>query len=204
MSKLSLNDQLLPFVSGNKILDIDCEYGDFVDTLTKKGFDATGVSQSSKPISFARQNYQGKFLVVDPNLLPFENQFFDTVFVHHLLEYSDNDLKILKEVLRVGKKIILITPHHTSKKLEKLGLIFQRYQTKTPFRAYDSSSLQELIFKAKGQLVSLSHTNKLSTELLIFQLLPGIPFFKKIFIKLILFLFHPISYYLELIAIIKP
>lgn len=197
-------DELLPLVTGNNILDVGCGPGTFVNELTQRGFNATGIDLTPKFISFARKNYQGKFLVADAVKLPFESKTFDTVFVRSVLEHLDNDIKALKESLRVGKKVVIVVPQLTPIILKKRGLIFSHYQDQSHLRYYTPKTISQLVSACHASLVSLQFSEPLPNKSIIFELLDGLSIFKRIIIKLIFFIFKPKKYYLELIAIIKP
>ncbi len=195
--------ELLPLVSGNRTLDIGCGPGTFVNNLTEKGFDATGVDLIAKFIVFARKNYQGKFLIADAYKLPFENKSFDTVFIRSVLEHLDNDLKALKEAVRVGRKIVVIVPQTTPDNLRQKGLIYSHYQDISHLRTYTPTTLKKLISQTSGALIEIISSEPLPTKSVIFELISGFKFIKRIGIKLLFMFFKPQKYYLELIAIIK-
>lgn len=197
-------DELLPLVTGNKILDVGCGPGTFVNVLTTRGFEAVGIDITPKFIAFARKNHQGKFLVADATKLPFESKTFDTVFVRSVLEHLDNDIKALREALRVGKKVIIIVPQSTPLALKKRGLIFSHYQDQSHVRYYTPKTISDLVSACQANLVRIQNSEPLPNKSLVYELLSGFSFFKRVAIK-ILFIFFPAhKYYLELIAIIKP
>jgi ubiquinone/menaquinone biosynthesis C-methylase UbiE len=196
-------NELLPFVSGNNILDIGCGSGTFVDALTKRGFDAVGIDIVPKFINFARKNYQGKFLVADAYQLPFESKTFDTVFIRNVLEHLDNDLRALKEAIRVGKKIVIIVPHHTPDSLLTRGLIFSHFRDASHLRTYSPKSLKELISQTKATLIDIKFSECLPNKSVVYELLSGFVILKRIAIKTLFMFFKPTPYYLELIAIIN-
>ena len=196
-------NELLPLVSGNRILDIGCGPGAFVDVLASRGFEATGIDLTPKFISFAKKNYQGKFLVGDALSLPFENKSFDTVFIRNVIEHLENDLGAIKEALRVGHKVVIIVPHQTPLALKKHGLIFSHYQDTSHLRTYTKKSLLEITSQAKGELVDFFEIEKLPNTSIAFELLSGPSILKKIALKLLFGILPATAYYLELIAIIK-
>lgn len=197
-------DELLPLVTGNKILDIGCGPGTFVNILTTRGFEAVGIDITPKFIVFARKNYQGKFLMADATKLPFESKSFDTVFVRSVLEHLDNDIKALKEALRVGNKVIIIVPQLTPPALKKRGLIFSHYQDQSHVRYYTPKTINELVSSCQANLISIQNSEPLPNKSIVYELLSGFSFIKRIVIKILFILFPANKYYLELIAIIKP
>jgi ubiquinone/menaquinone biosynthesis C-methylase UbiE len=197
-------DELLPLVTGNKILDIGCGPGSFVNELSTRGFEATGIDITSKFISFARKNYQGNFLVADAYDLPFKDREFDTVFVRNVLEHLENDLKALKEAIRVGNKVVITVPHQTPLNLRNRGLIFSHYQDRSHLRTYTFKTLKQLISQTKYVISDIKYSEPLPVRSIVFELFSGFSIFKRIAIKLFYTFFSPTKYYLELIAIIKP
>jgi len=53
-------------------------------------------------------------LIADVHYLPFSDGVFEKVLAIHILEHSSKPLKIIKEMLRVGKQIVIKCPHRFS------------------------------------------------------------------------------------------
>jgi ubiquinone/menaquinone biosynthesis C-methylase UbiE len=80
-------DKFINLLPGKKVLDVACGPGHDTDYLTKKGFDCLGVDLAERMIEIAKQNYQGKFKIMNFFNLDFKDDFFDglwcsSVFVH--------------------------------------------------------------------------------------------------------------------------
>jgi len=75
--------ELLPEeLNGCRVLDAGCAAGWYVDMLTKRGAEVTGVDVSAKMISVARSRINGKAEVFQHDLeerLPFEDGTFDYI-----------------------------------------------------------------------------------------------------------------------------
>ena len=196
--------ELLPLIQGQKILDIGCGSGHFVDTLIKNNYLAVGIDIIPEFIELAQKKYQGKFLTADACKLPFKNKEFNTVFIRNVLEHIKDDKKALKEALRVGEKIIVIVPHTTPKELKIRGLIFSHYQDKSHLRTYTPKSLKKSIKNANGQLIKTIFIEKLPSISIFYELFTAPKILKKIITKIFFTLFKEKHYYLELLAIIKP
>lgn len=106
----SLEQYLNP---GESILDFGCAQGWF-KKIAGATVDYLGVDVSDKLINIARQRYpEGKFLVIEQLVLPFEDDSFDKVFCLSVLHHIPSNkfrIKLLKEIRRVIKprgKLIL-------------------------------------------------------------------------------------------------
>lgn len=92
---------------GNKILDLGCGNGRYVDFLQEKQIEYFGVDNSEGLIAIAKQRYsQQNFQVADGLNLPFVEDFFDKIYciaVLHHIPSKEQRLKFLKEVKRVLK-----------------------------------------------------------------------------------------------------
>ncbi len=195
--------ELLPHISGEKVLDVACGPGHLVDVLNKHGFEAFGIDITPEFINFAKKNKKGDFQVADANSLPFKNQEFDTVILKSILEHLKDDLGALNEALRVGKKVIIIVPHKTPIVLKRRGLLYSHYQDKSHLRNYTEKSIKILINKSTGQLVQIHHIEKLPNQSIFFELFIAPKIIKRILNKLFFIIFKEKPYYLELMAIIK-
>lgn len=196
--------ELLSLIEGKKILDIGCSSGHFVNTLSQKGFKVTGIDIVHEFIKFAQKNYSGNFLNLDiTQKLPFKNKEFDTIFIRNVLEHIKDDKKALIEAIRIGKRVIVIVPHKTAKKIKSKGLIFSHYQDKSHLRNYTKKTLKKLVADCNSKLIKFIYLEKLPNKSIFFELFQAPKIIKKIIIKIFFCFFKEKKYYLELLAIIK-
>jgi ubiquinone/menaquinone biosynthesis C-methylase UbiE len=100
-----------------KILDAGCGDGRFLFELKKRGFkNLYGIDYSEKSLSFAKI-FLNNITLNHVNLksIPFENNYFDSIFLIEVLEHIDPReinlvLKELKRVLKIEGKIIISVP----------------------------------------------------------------------------------------------
>lgn len=99
---------------GDKVLDVGCGNGRFLDLLGQKKIDYLGIDNSEEQIREARKKYPDKnFLVADALNLPFPDDSFDKVFLIAVLHHiPSRNLRIkvlveLQRVLRPGGHLLL-------------------------------------------------------------------------------------------------
>lgn len=91
----------------NKVLDLGCGNGRFVNIIKEKGGEYFGCDVSESLINIAKKNYPNENFQVNQALkLPFENNYFDIIYsiaVLHHIPSKQFRLEFLKEVKRVLK-----------------------------------------------------------------------------------------------------
>lgn len=99
--------EMLPNLTNKKVLMLGCGTGEEVNLLVEFGASFSnliGIDLSNKSIEIAKQTYPDvEFVVGDMNNLPFDSNNFDFVYSSLAMHYSDNPLKVYKEVYRVLK-----------------------------------------------------------------------------------------------------
>jgi ubiquinone/menaquinone biosynthesis C-methylase UbiE len=93
-----------------KLLDVGCGTGIFLEMLWDSGFDVTGLDSSVSMLSKSRERLGNR---ADLHLgraedLPFEDNEFDYAVLITLLEFSDDPLQVIRESARVARSGILI------------------------------------------------------------------------------------------------
>jgi len=196
--------EIIPHISGKKILDIGCGPGHFVDILSKQGFNAFGIDPVSEFIQYAQKNKKGNYQIGDATKTSFKSKEFDTVILKSVLEHLEDDKKALKEALRIGKKVIFIVPQVTPLSLKRRGLVYSHYQDKSHLRNYTQKSVKELVKKSKGKLIKLIPIEPLPIMSIFLELFSAPLLLKRIITKLFFLIFKQKNYYLELLVIIRP
>lgn len=140
-----------------KILDIGCGDGSLLKEVINKGHDLYGVDISEEQLKIAEKNgIKTQKLNVDSDLLPFSDEFFDTVICSEVIEHvllPENILKEVRRTLKNGGQFILTTPN-----LASLGRRFLLLFNRNPF--IESSPLEEnavghLRYFVRGSLLDL-------------------------------------------------
>jgi len=91
-------------VRGKTVLDVGCGTGLYSIRFSEAGADVTAVDISSRMIEIARRKAQDRgqyiwFDQADMSKLPYENRTFDMVLSITALEFSDDPLSALMEML---------------------------------------------------------------------------------------------------------
>jgi 2-polyprenyl-3-methyl-5-hydroxy-6-metoxy-1,4-benzoquinol methylase len=119
---------------GEKILDIGCADGEFLNLLVKKGYKCYGLEMVDKAIEQSKK--KGIKVTNDSFLgrLPFNKNTFDIVFAGEVIEHTFDDDLFLSEINRILKPkgiLIITTPN-----LVSLGNRFLMLFGKLPRFAY--------------------------------------------------------------------
>lgn len=189
------------FVVGNKVLDIGCGYGVYVDYLSSLGYQAHGVDFVPEFIKRAKKNKKGEFVLGQVEKLPFKDKEFDTTLLFDILEHGD-DIKILNEAKRVtSKRILLIVPRKVDSDLEQSGVIFRHYLDKSHQREYLKEDLYKLSIVCRFKISFFKPIHPLKCETVFFALINGPLILRKILRKIFYLLLPKKIYPTELFAV---
>lgn len=94
-----------------KLLDIGCGTGIFLEFFWSGGFEVSGVDKSPDMLARAREKMGGKvnLHLAQAEHLPFDNREFDYASLMTVLEFTDDPALVLREAARVTRKGVLVT-----------------------------------------------------------------------------------------------
>lgn len=99
-----------------KFLDFGCGSGRFIGELDSNGKQLYGFDTNSDAVRLAKQNYHGisfKIVKVGQNL-PYSDEYFDGIFMFHVLEHVGSENQAISEVHRILKPnglLLLASPY---------------------------------------------------------------------------------------------
>ncbi len=95
---------------GQKLLEIGCGTGVFLQVLHRAGFDVTGLDRSPAMLESARERMgdRADLHLGDAAHLPFDDNEFDFSVLFTVLEFCADPGLVLREAARVSRKAILV------------------------------------------------------------------------------------------------
>lgn len=186
---------------GERILDLGCGSGIWVDHFSRRGYQVTGVDWVEEFISHAKETYRGEFILADVRRLPFPDDSFDTVLMFSLLEHLDQEEEVLREVRRVGKRLILIVPQATPQALIRRGLVFKHHLDRTHRRVYTQDGIRRLMAENDFGVKEIIEMERLPVISILPELFVAPKIIRRIVTRLFFWLFKERDYYLELMVV---
>lgn len=113
-SALALEKRLLQRVwspcAPQRILEVGCGTGRFLEWFASQGHQATGLESSPSLLIAARNRLPSKIHLElgDPEDLPYEDNAYDTVALLNTLEFVNDPLQALTEACRVARSHVLL------------------------------------------------------------------------------------------------
>jgi 2-polyprenyl-3-methyl-5-hydroxy-6-metoxy-1,4-benzoquinol methylase len=194
---------ILDNIKGNEIIDIGCGTGMWTKFLAKNGFNVTGVDKQKSFIKRAQRIKAAQFVHAPAEKLPFSENQFDTALLINLLEHVDNDLAVLKQAAKVARRVIFNVPQQTPDDLFNKGVIYKHYIDNTHQRTYSKKTLKELVKKSGLKLVFIQEVEPLPAKWLVYELVDGSSFIKKLLVSILFVFLKPKKHHLELFGVAK-
>lgn len=136
---------------GSKVLDLGCGEGDLLSNLKRdKNISGTGIESSeekvAKCIEKGVQVLQGDIMA---EITDYQDQSFDYVILSQTLQQVFEPHKLLEQLLRVGKHIIVSFPNFSHWAI-RMQILFSGYAPKNrqlPYDWYDTPNIRVITIK---------------------------------------------------------
>lgn len=141
--------------AGQELLEIGCGAGIDLVRFAHAGARTTGVDLAPVSIELAKQNFAhlgvtGTLLVMNGESLQFENNSFDIVYAHGVIQYTANPQQMIDEIRRVvrpGGQVILMVYNRVSwlNGLSKLMNVGLEHEDAPVLRKYSIREFRSLL-----------------------------------------------------------
>lgn len=164
-------DQFEPFRKTNKMLDVGCGIGYFLEEAKKRGWEVHGTELSEKSAEICAQKNihikQGALNTDD-----YEQDMFDIVTSFEVIEHINNpliDLKNIHSIMRKGGLVYVTTPNFNSLLRVKLKSAYNvitypehlsYYTPKTLEKVFKRSGFQKLKIETTGISITRLRTSQ--------------------------------------------
>ena len=110
-------------LSGKSVLDVGCGGGILAESMAARGARVTGIDLSQTAIGLAQKNFAlhgetaEELRVENGEALPYQDNAFDVVYGHGVIQYTADPARLVKEcarVLRPGGRLVLTAWAHPS------------------------------------------------------------------------------------------
>lgn len=171
------NPWYLDISEGTKVLDIGCGSGELLLLLKEKGCNAYGIDVDEVTTNYLRNVMNLNVITCDIDFgIPFQDGFFDAVFMRHSLEHFHNPLEVLKEVRRTLKtngKLIIGIPNIDSLTAKFTGEYWGDLDIPRHLFHFSTSTIKTLVNHAGFFLEKIEQEMKISRRSLK-KMLPAI------------------------------
>jgi SAM-dependent methyltransferase len=125
---------------GQKLLEIGCGRGDFLNSFHRAGLECYGVDQEKMALSLS-PDLDVRQCDISKERLPFGDDTFDIIYHKSLIEHLDNPANLMLQTHRVLKdkgKVIILTPDWASQRRNF-------YEDITHKRPYTALAIKDLL-----------------------------------------------------------
>lgn len=144
-----------PAFRGRRLLEVGCGVGIDLVRFARAGAAVTGVDLAEVSIDLARKNFQHNGLAADLRVmnaeeLEFEDDVFDVVYAHGVLQYTADPQRMIRELVRVlrpgGEGILMVYNRHSwLNALSKLMRVELEHQDAPVLRKYSAGEFRRML-----------------------------------------------------------
>lgn len=183
--------EILKKFAVGKCLDIGFGSGIYTEYLRELGHEVVGIDSEPEFIKQAQKKYPKiKFVLGSVDKLPFKKGEFETAILFDVLEHVD-DKKVLKEIARVAKRIIITVPHENQEILLRYALAHAHSLSRSNLRNYEVKSLRKVMSENGWKVREVKAALPVSISGLLINRLSGKSLIKRLMLKIVLKPFLP-------------
>jgi methionine biosynthesis protein MetW len=152
--------------SGERILDLGCGYGELMLLLKRQGVRVQGIEKDDKCIiQCVKQGLYVHHGDIDDGLQHHLDKSFDFVILNQTIQQTLNPGDIIKECLRIGKKVIIVFPNFSHWQIRFSILLSGKTPVTDlmPFHWYDTPNLHYLSNKDFADFCEVQKIKVLTT-----------------------------------------
>lgn len=160
------------------ILDVGCGAGKYVYSLADCGFMVYGVDVGIYPEWHGHERIDGNahFSMADASMLPFSDRTFETVLCFEVLEHCPEPLRVVEELKRVCRGIVLATVPNcaSSYSLRAADFVPGHYQDRSHVNFFTQETFGDLLRRGGFHTEKVETFRPLTPELLLLDTYRGI------------------------------
>lgn len=168
-------DRFENFRKNNRLLDLDCDHGEFLEMAKERGWEVFGTSDTEESFNACSERGLDMYLG-SLNLEHFEENYFDVICARNILEHiidPNKKLSKINTILRKGGVLYATTPNFNSylryRLKEKYSIISYPlrlvYYTRKSFkRLFKQNGFKALDTKAPWVSISKTFVSKAKTQ----------------------------------------
>lgn len=183
-------DELVKYLpKNNKILDVGCGNGAFLQYIKKAGYTPFAMDISTKIINFMRK--KGILGYTDMNKIP--KKSFDAITAFDVIEHTTKPIKFIKQIkdkLRTNAVIMITTPNSVGISARILKQKWWVFKPEGHYILLSPKGIRCLLEKIGFKIILIK------TDIFTQWFTPNNTLFKKIANKLLYMLFFPIKKYI--------
>lgn len=130
------------------LLGVGCGNGMFLDRMKSFGWEVTGVEPDAKAVSVAREMYGLDVFRGSLEEAGFPGGHFDAITINHVFEHVPDPIGVLKEcrrVLRLGGKLVVLTPNINSLGFRQFGEHWRGLEVPRHFYLFSPQTLRACV-----------------------------------------------------------
>lgn len=140
---------------GKQVLDVGCGLGNDLARFAQRGAQVIGIDLSERAVALSRENFRqrgldGRFQVMNGEVLDFPDASFDLVYCHTVLHFTPDPARMVREIHRVlrndGEGILMtINRHSWLFAMHRLMKVEIDYLDAPVFRSFTAGEFRSLL-----------------------------------------------------------